>query len=70
MQIMVNGKATEATATTVSELLSELDVRSPEQVAVELNGDILDRDAYGHTAVKENDQLEFIYFMGGGGHAY
>lgn len=66
MKVTVNGKEHEVTATVVSELLSELGVQSPEQVAVELNGDILDREAYSHTGIKQDDQLEFVYFMGGG----
>ncbi len=70
MKIIVNGEEKDVAATTVTGLLSELKIRSPEQVAIELNGDILDRNAYEQTAVKEGDQLEFIYFMGGGHDAY
>jgi len=66
MQLTVNGKSVEAAATTVTKLLVELDVKNPDQVAVELNGEIVDRAAYGDTRVNEGDQLEFLYFMGGG----
>ena len=38
----------------------------PEMVSVELNGDILDRDAFDTTNLKEDDEVEFLYFMGGG----
>jgi sulfur carrier protein len=66
MQLTVNGKPVVASATTVTKLLVELDVKNPDQVAVELNGEIVDRAAYGDTRVNEGDQLEFLYFMGGG----
>jgi sulfur carrier protein len=66
MQLTVNGKSVEAAATTVTKLLVELDVKNPDQVAVELNGEIVDRGAYDETRVNEGDQLEFLYFMGGG----
>ena len=35
-------------------------------VSVELNGDILDREAFDSTNLKDDDQVEFLYFMGGG----
>ena len=66
MQLTVNGKSVEAAATTVTKLLVELDVKNPDQVAVELNGEIVDRATYDDTRVNEGDQLEFLYFMGGG----
>ncbi len=66
MQLTVNGKSVEAAATTVTKLLVELDVKNPDQVAVELNGEIVDRAAYDDTRVNEGDKLEFLYFMGGG----
>ena len=66
MQLTVNGKSVEAAATTVTKLLVELDVKNPDQVAVELNGEIVDRANYDDTRVNEGDKLEFLYFMGGG----
>lgn len=66
MQLTVNGKSVKAAATTVTKLLAELDVKNPDQVAVELNGEIVDRAAYDDTRVNEGDTLEFLYFMGGG----
>jgi len=66
MQLTVNGKSVEAAAITVTKLLVELDVKNPDQVAVELNGEIVDRATYDDTRVNEGDQLEFLYFMGGG----
>lgn len=68
MNIQINGKPeTFAEETlTVSELLAAKKVDMPEMVSVEVNGDILDREAFGTTVVKTGDSVEFLYFMGGG----
>jgi sulfur carrier protein len=68
MNITINGQSesfAEATLT-VSELLTAKKVDMPEMVSVEVNGDILDREAFGVTVVKDGDTVEFLYFMGGG----
>ena len=68
MKLKINGKDGEIAADvlTVTELLKIKDVRMPEMVSVELNGEILDRDKFADTRIKENDSVEFLYFMGGG----
>ena len=69
MNITVNGNATprpETPARTIDSLLEELDVSQRLYVTVEFNGDVLDRDAFTGTPVKEGDVIEFLYFMGGG----
>jgi len=69
MTITINGKETalaENPARTVGSLLDELDVAQRQYVTVELNGEILERDAFGNTPVQDGDTLEFLYFMGGG----
>jgi sulfur carrier protein len=35
-------------------------------VVVELNREILARDAYGETPVQDGDTLELVHFVGGG----
>lgn len=69
MTITINGKETtiaENPERTIDSLLEELDVSQRLYVTVELNGEILDRSAYETTPVKEGDEIEFLYFMGGG----
>ena len=68
MTIKMNGEEKNLSQATlsVSELLVAEDVKMPEMVSVELNGEILDRDAFDSTTVKEGDAVEFLYFMGGG----
>ena len=41
-------------------------IESPEMVAVQLNGEFVDKKMYADTIVRDNDSLEFLYFMGGG----
>ncbi|MEK7298762.1 MAG: sulfur carrier protein ThiS [Candidatus Margulisiibacteriota bacterium] len=68
MNITINGeKRTIDSATlTITDLLKLENVKMPEMVTVERNGDIIDRAAFPTTAVNEGDALEFLYFMGGG----
>tara|TARA_Y100001970_G_scaffold80360_1_gene102098 strand:+ start:2415 stop:2621 length:207 start_codon:yes stop_codon:yes gene_type:complete len=68
MKIKLNGEETtlDKDSITISELLALKDVKMPDMVSVEHNGDILDRDKFDSTQVKEADQVEFLYFMGGG----
>ena len=69
MTISINGKETtiaENNARTIDSLLEELNVSQRLYVTVELNGTILERTAFETTPVKEGDEIEFLYFMGGG----
>jgi sulfur carrier protein len=68
MKVTINGTPEDVAGETltVSELLQAKDVEMPDMVSVELNGEILDREAYDATAVREGDTVEFLYFMGGG----
>lgn len=67
MNLAVNGEQkTVAEGLTISQLLVEEKVKMPEMVSVELNGRILKRTEFDETLLKENDKVEFLYFMGGG----
>lgn len=50
---------------TVSNLITEMGF-SEAMVAVELNLDILPRDSFSSTVLKENDCIEVVRFVGGG----
>ena len=66
IKISVNGKEEKVAAeSSISDLLQERKIR-PEVVTVEVNDRIIGRSAYAETCLKENDRLEFVYFMGGG----
>ena len=68
MNLQINGEKEQVggDSITITELLKLKEVKMPEMVSVELNGDILDRDAFDTTNLKEDDEVEFLYFMGGG----
>ena len=67
MKLTINGKDVETNgSSTVTELLKEQKVKWPNMVSVELNGTILKRETFASTALAEGDQVEFLYFMGGG----
>ena len=67
MTIQINGEAVDLGGEmTVTQLLADREVKMPDMVSVELNGDILDRATFQSTTVKDGDKVEFLYFMGGG----
>jgi len=67
MKLIVNGKEDNlAEGLTISQLLIAQEVKMPEMVSVELNGQILIRSEFESTALNEGDKVEFLYFMGGG----
>jgi sulfur carrier protein len=65
MQVKINGKAEEVQGATVLDLLKAKNI-DPHMVAVELNNTMLERDYLATTSVKEGDQVEFLFYMGGG----
>ncbi|MGM0369764.1 MAG: sulfur carrier protein ThiS [Bacillota bacterium] len=67
MKVKINGEQVELEEElTVTELLEVRDVDMPDMVSVELNGEIIARDDFGEQNIKAGDQIEFLYFMGGG----
>jgi sulfur carrier protein len=64
--ISVNGEPVAVPAgTTVSALLKLLDLE-PVQIAVELDGKVVRREAWSDTAISRGDTLEIVRFVGGG----
>jgi sulfur carrier protein len=65
--IQVNGKQAELSGPiSVTRMLKELKVTDPLYVTVQLNGEILKTADFPSVNIKENDTVEFLYFMGGG----
>jgi thiamine biosynthesis protein ThiS len=66
MKIRVNGEEREiADGLSLARLLEELQIRAG-RVVVELNRNIVSREAHGSTLLKEGDTLEIVHFVGGG----
>lgn len=55
-----------AEGTTIAKLIVDEKVENAQYVTVTLNDDFLDRAAFDTTVIKEGDNIEFLYFMGGG----
>ena len=68
MQITVNGEISELEEIDVNllKLLELRQVESPEMVAVQLNGAFVEMSSYSSTYIKSGDDIEFLFFMGGG----
>ena len=39
---------------------------NPERVAIELNGELINRSQYATTTVSDRDAIEIIHYVGGG----
>jgi len=68
MKIIVNGKAGDFNhkELSIADVLKLNNVIKPEMVSVQLNEKFVDQDQFASVIVKENDEIDFIYFMGGG----
>lgn len=66
MIVQINGEKREIQAAlSVAQLLEQLGIR-PGRVVVELNRDIVSRDAFQDIFLKQGDTLEIVHFVGGG----
>jgi sulfur carrier protein len=65
VQVKINGKPEEIQSGTVLDLLKAKNIE-PHMVAVEVNDKVLERDHLATTHLKEGDQVEFLFYMGGG----
>ena len=67
MNIKVNGnQLTLEREITIKELLNLQQVEMPDYVTVQINEELIDQEEFNTTTIKENDSIEFLYFMGGG----
>jgi thiamine biosynthesis protein ThiS len=66
LTIRLNGEPFEiAGPVTISALLAELNI-DPRIVAVEHNVEVIKRQLYDQTVVREGDEIEIVRFVGGG----
>lgn len=66
-QIKVNGKEQAVNfPLSLSELLVLNNVAEPTMVSIQVNGSFVVREEYDTTKLTENDEVDFLYFMGGG----
>ena len=71
MKLQINGEETSFETApgrgplTLAALVEFLAMK-PDRVAVELNRDIVPRDRWSETLLKDGDRLEIVHFVGGG----
>ena len=67
MKITVGGEKKEVPdGLTVAELIELEQVETPEYVTVSINAEFIDRSTFESRVLREGDEVEFLYFMGGG----
>ena len=66
MQVTINGEAKNINGElSIRDLLKELQVEE-KIVALSVNANLVKRDTWDSTLIKENDKIELLQFMGGG----
>ena len=66
-KITVNGEVQEVQLPlSLTELIRQNNVQQPEMVSVQVNDDFVDRTEWDGLQLKEGDNVDFLYFMGGG----
>lgn len=66
MELIINGEIkTFSDNISISNLLKELSIEE-RVVAISLNLDIVKKELWGQTILKNNDRLELLQFMSGG----
>lgn len=67
MILTIAGQKKEVTdGLTVEQLIELENVETPQYVTVSVNEEFISRDVFDTYALKEGDEVEFLYFMGGG----
>ena len=65
-KIQLNGDPFEINdGTNLNELLNKLKLQK-NKVAIEVNGEIVERNKYQNLILNKNDKVEIVHFIGGG----
>ena len=65
-KIQLNGSPYEiSNGTNLNELLNKLKIQK-NKVAVEVNGEIVEKNKYPNLILNRNDKVEIVHFIGGG----
>jgi thiamine biosynthesis protein ThiS len=66
LRIQVNGEQQEVSeGLHLLKLIADLKLRA-DQIAIELNHEVLRRAAWAATVLKQGDRVEIVHFVGGG----
>jgi sulfur carrier protein len=67
LHIQVNGEQREVNdGSALPELIAALQLK-PQQIAIELNQQVIRRAQWETTVLQEGDKIEIVHFVGGGG---
>ena len=65
-KIQLNGDPYEINnSTNLDELLNKLKIQK-NKVAIEVNGQIVEKDKYSNLTLNKDDKVEIVHFIGGG----
>tara|TARA_B110000196_G_scaffold240611_1_gene209117 strand:- start:311 stop:529 length:219 start_codon:yes stop_codon:yes gene_type:complete len=65
-KIQLNGSSYEVNdGTNLKELLNKLKIKN-NKVAIEVNGEIIEKKKYLNLILKKDDKVEIVHFIGGG----
>ena len=65
-KIQLNGDLYEINnGTNLNELLNKLKIQK-NKVAIEVNGQIVEKDKYSNLTLNKDDKVEIVHFIGGG----
>ena len=65
-KIQLNGDSYEITnGSNLDELLNKLKIQKS-KVAIEVNGEIVEKNRYQNLILNEDDKVEIVHFIGGG----
>jgi len=66
VRVYVNGEVREfSSPLSLAQLITELDL-PPARIAVELNRDVVRRNDWSTTDLRDDDRIEIVHFVGGG----
>jgi len=66
VRVYVNGEPREfSSPLSLAQLIEELDL-PPARIAVELNRDVVRRNDWSTTELRDDDRIEIVHFVGGG----
>lgn len=67
MKLIIQGQAKEYDdAATINTVIENEKVETPEYVTVSVNDELYDVSEFEKISLKDGDNIEFLYFMGGG----
>lgn len=66
MKVTINGEIKELESEVTLDRLLELFSLPSQRVAIELNREVIRRQSWNSTVVRDDDRIEVVHFVGGG----